>query len=281
MQYAVLSAVCPAELEEPVAEAMGALGFTTFVWASRNDGQADLTLYAVGGALAPEVEGSLVALGVVPLLDRVASGEDLVKGYLPDEPSELCPGVWVDPHGRLPAGQASMVLRLPPSLAFGDGHHPTTRLAARLLMQLEVSGRPVLDVGCGTGVLAVLAAKRGAARVVASDIDPAAVEATATAAALNGCVVEVRETGLLDGLTGVYTVLCANLYAELLLELFAHPEFDARFPAGDLVLSGIHVAKRPQVEAALAGIGARVVAVVEEAWWCGLRAERPAIRRPG
>jgi len=275
MQYAVLSAICSADLEEPVAEAMGAHGFTTFVWASRNDGRADLTLYAVGGALAPEVESALAAVGVVPTLDRVASGEDLVKGYLPDEPSELCPGVWVDPHGRLTPGYAPLVLRLPPSLAFGDGHHPTTRLAAHLLMQIDVSGKAVLDVGCGTGVLALIAARRGAATVLASDIDAAAVEATITAATLNGCAIDVRETGLLDGLTGVHTVLCANLYAELLLDLFAHTDLDARFPAGDLVLSGIHVGKRPQVEAALTVIGAQVVEVVEEAWWCGIRAVRP------
>ena len=112
-----------------------------------------------------------------------------------------------------------MVL-IDPGRAFGSGSHPSTLLALAALEALVLPGSTVLDVGCGSGVLAVAAARLGAGRVVAIDIDPAAHEATLDNAARNGVAVEVSATPLGE-VAGRFDVVVANLLAPTLVELAA------------------------------------------------------------
>jgi ribosomal protein L11 methyltransferase len=121
-----------------------------------------------------------------------------------------------------------------PAQAFGTGAHDTTRLCLEALLSLE-SGGPFVDLGCGSGVLAIAAAMFGASDIDAVDIDPAAVEATAANAQANDVVVRCA---LPDEATGPYALIVANILAAP-LKLLA-PLLSRRLePGGQLVLSGI------------------------------------------
>src|SRR5204862_6673112 len=93
--------------------------------------------------------------------------------------------LWIGASWHEPPGDATAIARIDPGLAFGTGSHPTTRLVVGFLEKNIRAGERVLDYGCGSGILAIAAAKLGATGVDAVDIDPQAVEATAANAALN------------------------------------------------------------------------------------------------
>ena len=110
-------------------------------------------------------------------------------------------------------------VQLDPGLAFGTGTHPTTALCLEWLDGLDLSGKRMLDYGCGSGVLAIAAIKLGCDRVVAMDIDPQAVRATMNNAVNN----EVRDSMLVSnharGVVGEFDVVVANILAGPLVEL--------------------------------------------------------------
>ncbi len=147
-------------------------------------------------------------------------------------------------------------LVLDPGMAFGTGLHPTTRQCLEVVGELAIAGRSVLDVGTGSGILAVAAAKRGAARVVAVDTDPLAVRAATDNAQRNGVRVEVRE-GSAGEVEGTFDVVLANLVADVIVALAA--DLRGRVaPGGTLVCAGIVREKEERVVRALAGAGLRV-----------------------
>src|SRR6056297_2040178 len=106
---------------------------------------------------------------------------------------------------------------LDPGRAFGSGHHATTLLCLEELDGLDLSGTTVADVGCGSGILAIAAADRGA-RVVAVDIDPEATAVTAENAQRNGVSLDIR-TGSVDRLDGPADVVVANLVTDVIVGL--------------------------------------------------------------
>lgn len=273
-RFAVLAAVISAARQEELEEALGATGFTAWALASRLDGDLDLALYPDQAGLPAEVAAALAVLGIVPQTAGGGTAEELVRGFLPDQPSELCPGVWIDPCGALADQPGRTVLRLAPSLAFGDGHHPSTRMAAGYIASLPLTGAAALDLGCGTGVLGLLALLRGAASCDFTDIDPAALAATRAALAAHGRNGRVYAADLLDGVGGPYRLVIANLYADLVLDLLADPRLAAALPRGWLVLAGIHARHRGAVRTALAAAGFAVDVEGEEAWWCAFLAHR-------
>lgn len=152
------------------------------------------------------------------------------------EPVEITPSFWIVPTWHEPPAAAKQVIRLDPGLAFGTGTHPTTRMCLRWIAQHDQSGRRVLDYGCGSGILAIGAAKFGARDIVAVDIDPAAVEATRLNAAANHVALEA---GLPDLARGAFNLVLANILATPLKVLApllcAHVAGDG----GQLVLAGI------------------------------------------
>lgn len=171
---------------------------------------------------------------------------------------------WV-PLGEV--GPEDVVVEVDPGAAFGHGAHPTTRLClAALEAELEVRpGGAVLDVGSGSGVLAVAAARLGAARVVAVDIDPAAVAATRANAAANGVADRIEASsvgppggraggqdppvGSLASLPGPFDVVVANIGAATLVAL-ASDLVGLVAPGGVAVLSGLLDPPPPEVGAA-------------------------------
>ena len=273
MQYTVFLGICADGHLTDLCEALATAEFTAYATSSRSDGRHDVMLYAEGPALLPAVEAACALHGVAVTINGAGTAEELVRGYLPEDPVELAPGIWIDPLGTLPA-DGRMILRLPPSLAFGDGHHPSTRMAATLLTALPLAGRRVVDLGCGTGALGLVTLLRGAAMADFTDIDEASLVATRQALLDHGVTGRVFSADLLTGLNGPYDLFIANLYADLVLEVLADPRLATIWPAGDLILSGIHVRHRETVITALEAAGCRLIAQREEAWWCALHAAR-------
>lgn len=146
--------------------------------------------------------------------------------------------LWVGPKHLTPPRGDAINLIMEPGLAFGTGTHPTTALCLCWLEQADLTGKQVLDYGCGSGILAVAAAMLGAARAWAVDIEPQALKATRDNALCNavGDRIEVFEPGELP--QGAVDVLVANILAGPLLALA--PNFAHRVrPGGTLVMSGL------------------------------------------
>ncbi len=171
-------------------------------------------------------------------------------------PVEITPEFWIVPSWHEPPGQARIVIRLDPGLAFGTGTHPTTRMCLRWIAQKGGSSTPqggnnfgrVLDYGCGSGILAIGAAKHGATDVVAVDIDSAAVESTVLNAKANQVNLKV---GSPDIVTGVYQLVLANILATP-LKVLAPLLWSRLAPTGSLVLAGILERQAEELKAAYA-----------------------------
>ena len=150
-------------------------------------------------------------------------------------PVEITAEFWIVPTWHEPPAQAQQIIRLDPGLAFGTGTHPTTRMCLRWIATHEVQGQRVLDYGCGSGILAIVAAKFGAQSIDAVDIDEAAVSATL----LNAQANEVSlNAGLPDMAEGTYQTVLANILATP-LKVLAPLLCQHVASGGHLVLAGI------------------------------------------
>ena len=176
-------------------------------------------------------------------------------------PVDITPEFWIVPTWHEPPAAAKQIIRLDPGLAFGTGTHPTTRMCLRWIATHAVSGR-VLDYGCGSGILAIGAAKFGATDVIAVDIDPAAIQATELNAAANGVVLAA---GMPESADGEYEAVLANILASPLKVLA--PLLCAHVaPGGSLVLAGILERQADELIAAYAPHCQLAVADREDGW---------------
>jgi ribosomal protein L11 methyltransferase len=147
--------------------------------------------------------------------------------------------LWIGPPWEPPDADATAVV-VDPGRAFGTGAHPTTRLCLELLLELEPTG--IVDVGCGSGVLAIAAAKLGFTPVVALDDDAAAVDATRANAAANAVAVDVRQADVLVAPLPEVQLAVANIAREP-VERVAE-----RFGGALLVASGYLEGEQPEPE---------------------------------
>jgi ribosomal protein L11 methyltransferase len=177
-------------------------------------------------------------------------------------PVSITDDFWIVPSWHEPPAQARQVIRLDPGLAFGTGTHPTTRMCLRWIATHSIAGQRVLDYGCGSGILAIAAARYGAAAVDAVDIDTAAVTAAQANAAANGVRIAV---GLPDLAAGRYGTVLANILATPLKMLA--PLLCAHVaPQGSLVLAGILERQAAELTEAYAAYTALEVADREDGW---------------
>lgn len=176
------------------------------------------------------------------------------------------------------AASDDVVLALDPGMAFGTGLHPTTRLCLAAVDALAdrglLDGARVLDVGCGSGILAIAAAKLGAASVLGVDTDPIAVEATEANAARNGLASRIRaRAGSLPSGDAPYDIVLANLIASVLVALGPLLSDELR-PGGVLLASGIFEDREAEVGDALQAAGFVVAERTWEGDWVALEAVR-------
>ncbi len=166
-------------------------------------------------------------------------------------------------------------LEIDPGMAFGSGQHETTKLCLEMVEKCVTAGSTVLDVGTGSGILAIGALLLGAQSAVGIDIDKLSVKIAGENAALNG--VSDRFTAvcgdLATGISGQFDVVCANIVADIILRLL--PDVGPLMTAdGDLIVSGIIEERKDDVLAGLASYGFVPVAILQDRGWCCMRAKK-------
>lgn len=207
-------------------------------------------LFPGGTDVARAIARSARALGEpLPLFEsREVADRDWVRATQSQfGPIDLGAGFWVVPTWCEPPAGATTVLRLDPGLAFGTGTHPTTRLCLEWLRDTIRGGERVIDYGCGSGILAIAAAKLGAGEATGTDVDPQALVASRANARANG----VRASFVAPGRLGSRPadLLVANILANPLILLA--PALAARTrPGGRIALSGILEPQGGEVAAA-------------------------------
>jgi len=285
-----LRLMCPEDRVETLSEALDALDALS-VSVEDADAQTDAeqALFGEPGMPAPkdgwqrsrvlalylEQAQAQEALQLLQAQDFFAGCEVLGIDEVPEQdwvrltqsqfaPVDITPDFWIVPTWHEPPAQARVIIRLDPGLAFGTGTHPTTRMCLRWIaghVQAVAGGR-VLDYGCGSGILAIGAAKFGAADVDAVDIDPAAV----TSAVLNGQAnLVVMHTSSPELASGVYQVVLANILASP-LKVLAPLLWSHVGPGGSLVLAGILARQADELKVAYAPYCSLQVSDSEDGW---------------
>jgi ribosomal protein L11 methyltransferase len=280
---------------------------------------ADLLARHVPGGVALEAErgesgaapapGDVVVRAFLPLDDRVAAQRTQIEeglwhlGQIAPLPRpayrEIAEQDWAEAwkthYHPIPVGRRLLVLpawlpvpqgdRLPlildPGMAFGTGTHPSTQLCLTALEDYLQPGATVLDLGCGSGILGIAAARLGAARVVALDTDPVAVEATRQNAARNGVseVIEAAEGSLeaaLDLLGPSPSELTmANILSSVLETMLRDGLARTVGPDGVVILSGILADQVESMTRVAEAMGLRLLATLSDADWRALVLRRP------
>ncbi len=191
------------------------------------------------------------------------------------------------PEQTVSALHDDIVIELDPGMAFGTGLHATTRMCLVCLEELVEEGDAVLDVGTGSGILAIAAARLGASRVLALDSDPTAVQVARNNISLNGLagVAEAQE-GSLDTLAGMpgpsWDGITINILAEVIVDMMGRGLVAGLRPGGWLVAGGIIESAEPTVYGTLDQCGMEIKARHQEDGWvtfCATKAQ-PATGSP-
>ncbi len=174
---------------------------------------------------------------------------------------------WLEPDTQ----PGDHVIWLDPGMAFGTGMHPSTQLILVLLEKYICADAQVLDVGTGSGILAIAALKLGAASVYAADIDADAIDTARANAEVNA--VDGGLTLIVGSVpnSGRYTLICANILADVLAGLLLRQALADRLaPGGIMLLSGIIESQRHLVDLALAALSLEVIDTVQDGDWLAL-----------
>ncbi|RJS94652.1 50S ribosomal protein L11 methyltransferase [Salinisphaera sp. Q1T1-3] len=227
-----------------------------------------LGLFTQGTLAEPIVAALRETLGDdVTVETQTLENQDWASAWLAEHPPmQFGDRLWVAPHtATVEAGPDAIVMRLDPGLAFGTGTHPTTRLCLAWLAETDLTGKRVLDYGCGSGILAIAAVLLGAAEVVAVDIDDQAVQATRENAAHNGVANRVH-TPPIDAIEhGPFDIVLANILARPLIELAPTLAGHAQAEA-PIVLAGLLSRQIDEVRVAYASDFALEPPTLEDDW---------------
>lgn len=168
-----------------------------------------------------------------------------------------------------------LVIEIDPGMAFGTGTHPTTSLCVKFLERfLEPEKDSVLDVGCGSGILAIASALLGASNVLAVDLDPIAVEVSKDNVELNhmSSKIRVMEGDLTKGLREKADIVVANLMADLVMMLSKDVATHLKGKS-IYISSGILIEKQKQVVSAIEECGFHILDIMEDGEWCAIAAQ--------
>ncbi|OEH86143.1 ribosomal protein L11 methyltransferase [Desulfuribacillus stibiiarsenatis] len=171
-----------------------------------------------------------------------------------------------------------LVIELDPGMAFGTGTHPTTRLCITALEKYMKVNDFVYDVGCGSGVLSIVAAKLGASNVLAFDLDELAVQITKANAEVNQVqdIVQAKQNNLLDGIEKPANIIVANIIAEIIVR-FA-PDIPKLLTSdGFFIASGIISLKEQEVVDALQSVGLEIIETIYEGDWLSIVAKQSSV----
>jgi ribosomal protein L11 methyltransferase len=230
---------------------------------SRPTLQALLARDASPEALLAQAAASLGSAAPAFAVDVLEDEDWVRRSQAQFEPLRVGKRLWVGPSWCEPPRDAVAVVRLDPGLAFGTGSHPSTRLVLRFLERQVRGGESVLDYGCGSGILAIAAAKLGAAQVDGVDLDPEALRTAAANASANGVALRVA---LPEEPTGAdYQIVVSNILAQPLM-LLAPLLATKTAERGRLALSGILATQADEVASAYAPFFACEVGAAEEGW---------------
>jgi ribosomal protein L11 methyltransferase len=171
-------------------------------------------------------------------------------------------------------GEDLLVIEMDPGMAFGCGTHASTSMCMRLLEDTVRGGESVIDVGTGSGILAITAAKLGASRVLAVDADPGAVRTARENVCLNGLegIITLREGNLLEGVEAGADIIAANIVADVIIALLP-AACSLLEEGGRLITSGIISGRHDEVAAAMAKNGLHIVNTLREGEWVAFLAE--------
>ena len=284
-----ISLMCPQDRVEMVSDALDALDALS-VSVEDADAQTDAEQALFGEpGMPPPKDGwqrsRIQALFASEALARDAAGVLAVQDFfagcdllgivpVPEQdwvrltqsqfaPVDITPDFWIVPTWHEPPAEATRVIRLDPGLAFGTGTHPTTRMCLRWIARQDAGTLArVLDYGCGSGILAIGAAKFGATDIDAVDIDDAAVQSTVLNAHANHVQLQA---GLPDQAQGLYGTVLANILATPLKVLA--PLLCAHVaPGGALVLAGILERQTDELKEAYAPYAALEVSDTQDGW---------------
>lgn len=183
-----------------------------------------------------------------------------------------------------PASEDEKIIELDPGMAFGTGTHPTTSLCLRTLESVIQGGEEVIDVGTGSGILAIGAVKLGAKHVLALDLDPVAVSSARENTRLNELEerITIKESDLLSvlnasdptlGIQLPVKLVVANILAEIIL-LFIDDVYNALQPGGIYIASGIWKNKEEAVETALKAVGFEITEINRDEDWLAFVARK-------
>jgi ribosomal protein L11 methyltransferase len=194
--------------------------------------------------------------------------DDWARRTQADLPAIRVGRIVVAPPWDMPSAGAGTVIQIEPSRGFGTGHHQSTRLCLVLLQSRDLGGRTMIDVGTGSGVLAIAAAKLGAAFVSAIDNDPDAIENARENIVRNdaAAIVEAHVRDLTDGGLAPADVVTANLTGTLLARHAADLGALVR-PAGTLIVAGFNIDEKAMVLEAFASAFALSESAEEDDWW--------------
>ena len=198
---------------------------------------------------------------------RSVDDQDWTRAWMDRfQPMQFGRRLWIVPTGmQIPFDARNTEIRLDPGLAFGTGTHPTTALCLEWLDGQDLNGTTVIDFGCGSGILGIAAALKGAARVVCVDNDPQALEATGANALRNGVENRIVCQSPEDYREKDSDVVLANILAAPLIALAPALAASLR-PGGRLVLSGVLEEQAEEVTQAYGALGIELDTESQDGW---------------
>ena len=256
MDYIELTVTAPAELAEILIAELAEVGFDTF-----EDNDAGFCAYTTEDVFNPDAVAEIMAryagMGELGFSHRVITRQNWNAEWEKNfQPLIIANRVSVRaPFHPQPAGVEHDIVVMP-RMSFGTGHHETTALMLESQLHIDHRGLRVLDMGCGTGILAIMAEMRGARQVLAVDVEPWTVENARDNAAENGCrAIECRLGGVETlAAEAPFDLILANINRNVLLEDMH--EYARLLPAGKPILfSGFYEEDLPKIQAEAARQG--------------------------